>query len=679
MIRFHRAIAPPAAMTAGLTIQAETERRPGPSLDIARVVPYPADFGGAIPGLGFLDGRFYSIDEEATRTTAAMNASSESNVRESARRLARAGWLHRYDNRLAAPRPDNPEQFSAQISSFVIEYASAEDASAAFAALTRDVPSGDSPLIGDESAVTTLSGVTRDTNTEYQAAKLVFRVGPLLCSIVYADLLGQAPDLQLLTSVAQLVAERGRVVNDRQTIALGSMTLQLDRTHATEGVSRRDIYDVRAGTLTPAFEEDDASLQDRIARFAATIDVFSSRAEGSFTRPRQNREARGSESPDPTPTSVITIDGPPSPPATNATPAAGAEIEPASDEAAPAARLALHTTLLAFPGVADAEAWLLTQVQTAREQATRYREVLDAPVIGDASTTFELRDEGDREPERAPGFEIYARAGGIVAVLTVESTSGISLNGAAGLMSAQIDCIDQGGCLEPASLPKSLFGGIDPPVRPKPRPTPTPEPVLLPPPEPTPIPTQAQELAPTPIPEVAPPPAEEPIAVPPVEPSPVPEQEEVPPPTETLPPEPAGTPPEETEIPLEEPTPAPAEEQTPPAGASSPAPAPTEAVAPTPAPDLGPTPVTEQPTPAPAEPTTTTGEPTTPAPGEEPPPAATEAPAEPPAEAPAVDPTPAPMPAPDTSVDAGGDSGDSGSSRDDRRKNDRDRRKDRDR
>jgi hypothetical protein len=39
-----------------------------PDLDIARVVPFPFDFGEAIPGLGLLDGRFFSLDEEARRS-----------------------------------------------------------------------------------------------------------------------------------------------------------------------------------------------------------------------------------------------------------------------------------------------------------------------------------------------------------------------------------------------------------------------------------------------------------------------------------------------------------------------------------------------------------------------------------------------------------------------------------
>ncbi|MCD6031102.1 MAG: hypothetical protein K0S78_3276, partial [Thermomicrobiales bacterium] len=81
---------------------AAEEREPGPLLDIARVVPYPADFGDLIPGIGFLDGRFYTLEEEAARTATTANG----DARETQRRLAEAGWLQRYENRLAAPNAE---------------------------------------------------------------------------------------------------------------------------------------------------------------------------------------------------------------------------------------------------------------------------------------------------------------------------------------------------------------------------------------------------------------------------------------------------------------------------------------------------------------------------------------------------------------------------------------------
>lgn len=252
----------------------EEEREPGPLLDIARIVPYPVDFGDVIPGLGFLDGRFYTLEEEAMRTADAANGAA-ADVRETRRRLAEAGWLQRYENRLAAPNVDNPEIFDVQISSFVVEYASGADARNAFVTLVGDDQGVDSPVVGDESALTLLTGTTPDTGAEYQAARLVFRVGPMLGMIVYADLLNREPDLALLDTVAQSVVARGIVVADRQTVPLGSMTLRLDPSGATGRLIRRDIYDVRAGILTALFAEDDATRESRISLFTGTTDAFS--------------------------------------------------------------------------------------------------------------------------------------------------------------------------------------------------------------------------------------------------------------------------------------------------------------------------------------------------------------------------------------------------------------------
>ena len=49
----------------------QASEEPVPLLDIARVVPYPADFGDQVPGIGFVDGRFVTLDEDARRAAAA--------------------------------------------------------------------------------------------------------------------------------------------------------------------------------------------------------------------------------------------------------------------------------------------------------------------------------------------------------------------------------------------------------------------------------------------------------------------------------------------------------------------------------------------------------------------------------------------------------------------------------
>jgi hypothetical protein len=438
----------------------DEQRAPGPLLDIARVVPYPADFGDLIPGIGFLDGRFYTLEEEAARTA----VTADGNVRETQRRLAEAGWLQRYENRLAAPNADNPDVFDVQISSFVVEYASGADARSAFVTLVGDEPTVDAPTIGDESAVTLVTGTTPDTGSEYQAARLVFRVGPMLGMIVYADLRNEAPDLALLDTVAQGVAGRGTVVADRQSAPLGAMTLRLDPTGAAEGLVRRDLYDVRAGVLTALFAEDDATRESRIELFTGTTDAFSSTTNGTFSQGDSGERAEAAapeESTVPTPTSVIGIEGQVPEPETVATPAVGA----ATTAEVATAQVFMVSALYAFPAEAEAEAWLMEQRERLLAQettgVTTFTEVADAPALGDASATFATRRPVGAGEETAGGFRIYARVGAIVAVVDIGSVPDMPLNGATRIMEMQVACIEEQGCAGPATLPGRLFGGTD--------------------------------------------------------------------------------------------------------------------------------------------------------------------------------------------------------------------------
>ena len=438
---------------------ADDQREPGPLLDIARVVPYPADFGDLIPGIGFLDGRFYTLEEEAARTA----GTADGNVRETQRRLAEAGWLQRYENRLAAPSADNPDVFDIQISSFVVEYASGADARSAFVTLVGDEPTVDAPTVGDESAVTLLAGTTPDTGSKYQAARLVFRLGPMLGMIVYADLRNETPDLAVLDTVAQGVAGRGTVVADRQSVPLGAMTVRLDPTGAGEGLVRRDLYDVRAGVLTALFSEDDSTRENRVALYTGTTDAFSSTTNGTFSQggSGQRAERAAAEEPtEPTPTSVISVEGQAPVTETPATPTEGGE----SAAETISAQVFMVSALYAFPADAEAELWFTEQRERLLAQetaATTFTEVADAPTLGDASATFATQRPVGATDQTAGGFRIYSRVGAIVAVLDIGSVPDVPLNGATRIMEMQVTCIEEQGCTGPAPLPGRLLGDTD--------------------------------------------------------------------------------------------------------------------------------------------------------------------------------------------------------------------------
>jgi hypothetical protein len=417
-------------------------RLPGALLDIARVVPYPVDAAQSLPALAFLDGRFFNLTEEAARTAARNPAGPAAGELE--RQLAMAGWLQRYENRLAVPSPDDPRSFDLQISSFVVEYASGADARNAFDSLHAPNVT-EFPTVGDESQLVLLSGVTPDTGAAYQAARLAFRVGPLLVVIIYADLRNQPPDLAVLESLGTTVADRGRVVADRQVVPLGSMALRLDLEEADAGVSARALYEIRAGALTAVFGEPEDARTSRAALLTGTTDAFTSSTEGNFTRTESSRGNRqpGSASPE--------ADQP------------GGASSPIP-ESAPAT-VDLVSSLYAFTSEADADAWMADQenaLEAAASATTTYQRVSDAPALADAAAVFSMATllEGGTE---LSGYRIFARSGTIVAVVDIQSAPAVSLRGAVGLVEEQLACIEAQGCAGSVSLPGSIFGVRDRP------------------------------------------------------------------------------------------------------------------------------------------------------------------------------------------------------------------------
>lgn len=418
-------------------------RSPGAFLDIARVVPYPIDAAQFLPSLAFLDGRFFSLTEEADRT-ASRNPTGPA-ARELERQLAMAGWLQRYESRLAVPSTEDPRTFDVQISSFVVEYASGADARAAFDSL-QTADTTDFPIIGDESQVVQMSGVTPDTGAQYQAARLAFRVGPLLVVIIYADLLDQPPDLAILESIGSTVAARGRLVADRQVIPLGSMALRLDLDQAEAGVSVRELYEVRAGALTAVFAEPEEARDVRAAMLAGTTDVFTTSIAGNFMRPEPNRGNRATDLASPEPAQPIAPSSPTS--------------------ASPPAAVTVQSALYAFPSESEADTWMANQenaLLTTPSATTTYERVSDAPALADAAAVFAMDSLRENGPDLS-GYRIFARSGTIVAIVDIQSAPEVSLRGAVGLVEEQLACIAAQGCAGAVSLPGSIFGARDRPA-----------------------------------------------------------------------------------------------------------------------------------------------------------------------------------------------------------------------
>jgi len=258
--------------------------------------------------------------------------------------------------------------------------------------------------------------------------------------------------------------------------------------------------------------------------FTGTMDAYSSSTSGAFTLGEPGRQAQGTERSEPvataapTPTSVIQIEGESAAPTAVSTP----EPSVTADTEPDTTQVFVTTSLFAFPGDTEADTWFGTQrdglLTGAMTGAGTFTEVPDAPSLGDAAATFATRRSVGAGEQAVGGFRMYGRVGAIVAVLDIESSAGVPLEGAERLMRFQVDCIERQGCAGLASVPQNLFGDEDDLVlqrsaRPSTQEL-TPSPVVVP----TAVPIQ--EPAPVPIEEPVPAPIEEPAPVPIEEPAP---------------------------------------------------------------------------------------------------------------------------------------------------------------
>ena len=392
-----------------------------PELDIARVVPFPFDFGEAIPGLGLLDGRFFTLSDEALRSAIAGGDESAGAVDETRRNLREGGWQGRYESRLAVPLPDDPSRFSVQVSSFAILYDDAESAQAAFAASTGSGEAAAGAVIGDESELIALSGTTPDTGATYQALHLIYRLDRLLGMITLADLAGGAVDQPLLESVAQSVVDRGAAVLNGEAATLSPRALRLDLT-VVDVTALEEAYEVVDGALIGLYEEDDALRQAREATYSGTSDAYAG--------------------------SVVAVVGD--------TGTAG-EAETGAAGAMP---VAYGSTLLAFPSPEDADAWLGGLADRLGEDPLRgylsFSAVADAPVFGEGSATYAFqRQIGD---EAAAGFRVYVRVGSEVAAVEYAAVPETTLADIEALVDAQIACLEAASCPSDAPIPGDRQG-----------------------------------------------------------------------------------------------------------------------------------------------------------------------------------------------------------------------------
>lgn len=399
-------------------------------LDLASLVALPFDLEEAYPGLGVVDGRYYSVEDEAIRSSAQSGDSSREAVDSAAEQLRSAGFAQRYDNRIAAPNADNPTQFDALITNFAIEYETAENAEAGYDSITGQSEStvDDAETIGDESEIVRGNGVTSDTGAAYRLLNLTYRLDRVLARIQIVDLLNREPDLAVVEALGQALQERTNAALAGDFTGLSPLALTINTSRAGAVREARGGYEVFDGQLIPTFNEEAELLAQREATNAGTSDVYSS---------------------------SLVVDLAASDDDPGATPEAAAE--------ASAGSVAYFATLSSFSDAEAAQEWLFGLPERLdQDPLPGYLSFAvddEAPALGEASVAYSFdRRSGE---EAISGYRYYVQVESTVAAIELGGTTPQTLDDIQPLMEAQLACITAGSCPEQARLPGTGGGEGD--------------------------------------------------------------------------------------------------------------------------------------------------------------------------------------------------------------------------
>jgi hypothetical protein len=440
---------------------ADMPRESRAPLDIARVVPFPADLGEFLLGRAGYFGKFYTLAELAARRA---GEATEADAEAMLRTMIAAGWRQRYENFFVLRNPDEPRSKIFTIDSSVDEFGSAENASDMFARRVADFPGVEFPTVGDESVLRLRSG------EEGKAAwrNLNFRVGSLVVRINVFNYLNTYPDLALLESVARKVVARATVVAERGVTPLGAMALRLDFAAADWQNNR---YAYCAGIAVEQYAGKDTNRENRIAAYARLTevfglsDVFALTARGAIASgEHQSAGAEPGRGPAAatTPTPVIAGGDQAAEFVSAAHDSSSGDVtdEPGAPDAT---QVTMEGALYAFPNESAAGAF----VSDARRnivggwspRGQSFTEVPDVPSLGVDAVAFATRKSIGSGEETGGGFRFYGRHGAIVAQMEIVSRPDMTLTNMARLMELQLACIAANGCTGVATLSGQFVGG----------------------------------------------------------------------------------------------------------------------------------------------------------------------------------------------------------------------------
>jgi hypothetical protein len=385
------------------------------ALDLPAITLTPADLEDVgLDGFGANYGAMTFADAEIASAAERLEIDED----EVAEVLEESGFQRRYDSYLYLPEengdPGSPAEML--VASYVLEFADADGAEAAFAFLedeSADPASEDVDLstdLGDDAEATIAEGEDPDTGDPLLQVDITVLTGNLHVGVALVTWTGDEPDQDVAEELAARLLDRVEEAEESEAPALGNQILRL----TGDGIeTTTDGYTIRAGEAIPRYGERTRDTRTR-TRAAENIDQTDGYALAQLLLP---------------------------------------------GESGPEEDIWYQAEALHFSDEDAAEDWLANTEDRIEDNSAvaDYDILTDAPTYGDESITYITTIETD-----AGDVEFHSVTIRVDATIVLIDMSGPDAPSAAAVESiaaAQAECLEAGGCTEPMVVPDELLLG----------------------------------------------------------------------------------------------------------------------------------------------------------------------------------------------------------------------------
>lgn len=418
-------------------------------LDLSALLLYPADLerAGLGSNWGLDTGRSYRTVNAAISAPILSDGLGDialQAVPGASQLLQNAGFLRVQDLTLAVPRQDAPNKYAQEVDSGAMAFNTADGAVTAWDTLTTDdnlsamlgigFTSVPAPAVGDEAKMFSVQVPSVNGNSPYATLTEWARTGRFIAGVSITDYTDQKPPRQSdLESLTQTLVARLAAAAPTSTSCLARLQ-SLEAVHPLLARQLEPAADAVAPGISTCVLRFDSSVPGFLPAFDAytLIDGNEIPWMGDTGAAVAEREARDASEGRMTGYQVgVTF------PSGSSTMRSDSWIDVFSDPAGVQADLDNTGTRLQDQGL---------QVTMAQ-----------APAIGDGAVAYTAVDPDSG----AVAVAVYARVGNVFVGTRLSGPPEMtlpSIDTVAGIVEAQVACLNQTGCLDPYPIPAALLG-----------------------------------------------------------------------------------------------------------------------------------------------------------------------------------------------------------------------------